>query len=89
MYHFISGKVKHCVKSVHIRSYSDPHFPAFGLNNRIQSDCGKMETRLTPNTDTFYAVKSYGPATLLKLTLIMDALFFIDIFADLNQDLKN
>ena len=22
----------HCVKSVHIRSYSGPHFPAFGLN---------------------------------------------------------
>ena len=23
---------KHCVKSVRIRSYSGPHFPAFGLN---------------------------------------------------------
>ena len=22
----------HCVESVHIRSYSGPHFPAFGLN---------------------------------------------------------
>ena len=22
----------HCVKSIHIRSYSDLHFPAFGLN---------------------------------------------------------
>ena len=23
---------RHCVKSVRIRSYSGPHFPAFGLN---------------------------------------------------------
>ena len=40
-----------------------PHFPAFGLNTerygvslRIQSECGKMRTRIIPNTDTFYAV---------------------------------
>ena len=53
----------HCVKSVRIRSYSGPHFPAFGLNTirysvslRIQSKCGKMQTRVTPNTHTFYAV---------------------------------
>ena len=39
------------------------HFPAFGLNTkryfvslRIQSKCGKMRTRITPNTHTFYAV---------------------------------
>ena len=38
-------------------------FPACGLNTeryfvslRIQSECGKMQTRITPNTDTFYAV---------------------------------
>ena len=30
-----------------------PHFSAFGLNT------GKMRTRITPNTDTFYAVSSY------------------------------
>ena len=48
------------VKSVHIWSYSGPYFPAFGLNVeryfvslRIQSECGNMRTRLTPNTDTF------------------------------------
>ena len=53
----------HCVKSVHIRSYSGPHFPAFGLNTerygvslRIQSECGKMRTRITPTTDTLHAV---------------------------------
>ena len=55
----------YCVKSVRIRSYSDPHFPAFGLNAerysaslRIQSECKKMRARLTPNMDTFYAVLS-------------------------------
>ena len=53
----------HCVKSDRIRSYFGPHFPAFGLNTerygvclRIQSECGKMRSRITPNTDTFYAV---------------------------------
>ena len=51
------------LKSVRIRSYSGPHFPAFGLNTekygvslRIQSKCGKVRTKITPNTYTFYAV---------------------------------
>ena len=41
-----------------------PHFPAFGLNTerygvslRIQSECWEIWTRITPNTDTFYAVR--------------------------------
>ena len=53
----------HCVKSVHIWSYSGPYFPAFGLNTerygislRIQSECGKIRNRITPNTDTIYTV---------------------------------
>ena len=62
----------HYVKSVRIRSFSGPYFPAFGLNTerygvslRIQSECGKIRTRKTPrkirtsktpNTDTFHAV---------------------------------
>ena len=53
----------HCVKSVHIRSYSGPHFPAFGLNKeryevslRIQCKYGKIPTKITPNTNTFHAV---------------------------------
>ena len=48
----------HCVKGVRIRIYSSP--PASGLNTeryslslRIQSKCGEMRTRITPNTDTF------------------------------------
>ena len=43
--------------------YSSPHFPAFGLNTkryevslRIQSVCGRIQTRITPNKDIFYAV---------------------------------
>ena len=38
-------------------------FSAFGLNTdrygvslRIQSECGKMRTKITPNMGTFYAV---------------------------------
>ena len=53
----------HCVKSVRVRSYSGLHFPAFRLNAErygvslhIQSECGKIRTRITLNTDTFYAV---------------------------------
>ena len=55
---------RHCVKSVRIRSFSGPYFPAFGLNTerysaslRIQSEGGKMWTRKTPNRDTFHAVR--------------------------------
>ena len=51
---------RHCVKSARIRSCSDPHFPTFGLNRerysvsfRIQSECGKIWTRITPNTISF------------------------------------
>ena len=50
---------------IRIRSYSDPHFPTFGLNTerlevsfRIQSECRKIKTRIIPNTGTFHAV--YG-----------------------------
>ena len=53
---------KHCVKSVRIRSYSGPYFPAFELNTErhevslgIQSECGKKWARIIPNMDTFYA----------------------------------
>ena len=55
--------VFHSVKSVRIRSFSDPYFPAFGPNTeryevffRIQFQCGNIRTRNTSNTDTFHAV---------------------------------
>ena len=52
----------HCLKSVHIRNFSGPYFPEFGLNTErcvflhIQSECGKIWTRKNPNTDTLHAV---------------------------------
>ena len=54
----------HCVKSVHIRSFSGLYFLAFGPNTysppiqclRVQSKCWKIRTRKTPNKDTFHAV---------------------------------
>ena len=65
------------VESVRIRSYSGPHFPAFELNTerysvslRIQSECGKMRPRITPNTDTFYAVRGLHSYEALKYYII-------------------
>ena len=59
-------KSKHCAKSVCIRSYSGPHFPAFGLKTeryevslRIQSKCEKIRTRINLNTNTFQTVKAF------------------------------
>ena len=60
----VDKRKKHCVKSVRIQSYSGPPFPVFRLNPErysvsfhIQSQCGEIGTRITPNTGTFYAVK--------------------------------
>ena len=54
----------HCVKRVRIRSYYGPYFPAFALNTerygvslRDQSECWKIQTRITSNKDILYAVK--------------------------------
>ena len=51
------------MKSVRIRSSSGLYFPAFGLNTErygvslhIQSECEKIQTTKTLNTDTFHAV---------------------------------
>ena len=49
----------HCVKSVCRLCYSVLHFSAFSLNTEryyllcIHSECGKMRTRITPNTVAF------------------------------------
>ena len=52
----------YCVKSVRIRSFSIPYFPAFALNTeryfvslRIQSECGKMRTLKILNPESFHA----------------------------------
>ena len=51
----------HCVKSVRIWSNFGPYFPTFRLNTntygvslRIQSELGKIQTRITLNKYTFY-----------------------------------
>ena len=60
----------HCVKSVPFRSYSGPYFPLglnterYGVSVCIQSECGKIWARITPNTDTFYAVVTCKPYQL-------------------------
>ena len=53
----------HCVKVSLFVLISGPHFPAFGIDTkrygvspRNQCECGKMRTRITPNTDTFNVV---------------------------------
>ena len=48
----------HFMKSVSIWSRSGSYCPAFGLNTEtcVQSKCGKIQTRKTPNTNTFHAV---------------------------------
>ena len=59
-------KPHHCVKSVRIQSFSGPYFAISGLNTerysvpfRIQSECGKIRIRKTPNTGTFYAMSDF------------------------------
>ena len=37
----------HCVKRVHIRSYSSPYFPALRSISPYSSKCGKIRTRIT------------------------------------------
>ena len=46
----------------------------FTPNLRIQSECGKIGTRKTPNTDTFYAVRSVGSSikTTADKTIIIE-----------------
>ena len=94
LYHVIS---KHCMKSVCIRSYCGPHFPTLVLNTerssvslRIQSECGKMPTRITPNTDTFYVVKVFcrraGQASLLMFAIELKVLPVMLSLLGINSD---
>ena len=43
---------------------------------RIQFECAKMRTRITPNTDTFYAVHVYSTFMLLVHVKLIDKLHF-------------
>ena len=57
-------KSNHCPTAAGKESVtSGPYLPAFGMNTErygaslcIQSECGKIRTRKTPNTDTFHAL---------------------------------
>ena len=77
-------QIAHCIKSACIRSHSGPHFLPFGLNTerysvflRIQSECGKIRTRIIPNTDTFHVVfifsdsesDTYPPSPIINTTI--------------------
>ena len=83
----------HCVKSVHIRSFSGPYFPTFGLNTeryyaslRIQSECGKIRTRIIPNMDTFYAVYCVGFLNELQSLFQTSRATFIESISNCPSD---
>ena len=61
--------------------------PAFGLNTgrcgvslRVQSECGKMWTRITPNADIFYAM------VFLDISKAFDKVWHIVIIFKLEQN---
>ena len=71
-------------KYVCIRSYSGLHFPVFGLNTerhsvslRIQSKCGTMWTRITPNMGTFYPEINSIEFVLVSSLLTLNSCFLI------------
>ena len=83
----------HCTKNFRIWSFCAPYIPAFGLNTEryslslsIQSECGKIWTRQTPNTNTFQAVietvTKDMPASspLAKKPLYKIIFFFFQLF---------
>ena len=60
---------EHCVKSV--SEFSGPSFTALGMNTEIyrvnfpvQSECGEIQTRKTPNRDHFLRSGSFCCKTL-------------------------
>ena len=54
----VKETISHCVKSVHISSFSGPYFPAYGdMQSIFGYRCGKIRTRKTPNMNTFHALQ--------------------------------
>ena len=64
---YFVNEINHCLISARFWSFSGLYFPAVRLNTglntkiysvnlRIQSECGKIGTRESPNMDTFYTV---------------------------------
>ena len=67
----------HYVESARIGSFSGPYFSVFELNTnryeisvRVQSKCGKIRTRKTPNLDTFHVVVLSSLACCTRNTTI-------------------
>ena len=52
-----------------------PYFPAFELS--IQSECGKIRTGITPNTDIFYAVIIVTPLASIRISYFVEKFKFI------------
>ena len=83
----------HGVKRVRIRNYSGPHFSRiFPHSEWIRRDtaylsvfspnagkCRKMRTRITPNTDSFYAVMLTKNITLSLLWPFFEFFFVISV----------
>ena len=47
----LTNSLVHCLKSVRIRTYFGPYFPAFG----------KIQTKISPNTDTYLIYSHISP----------------------------
>ena len=78
--HTVPPHHSHSVKSVRIRCYSGHYFHTFGLNTerysvslRIQCECRRLRTRITPNTDNFYAVSNDRVLCLFVVSILLFA----------------
>ena len=96
----------HWVKSVHSRSYSGPYFcrifphldwiwgdtSTSPYTVRMRGNAAKIRTRITPNTDTFYAVLITGAVDLCWETSISSYALMLNCIAvnfyKLNSKLK-
>ena len=75
----------HCVRSLRIRNYFGPHFPAFGQNTERYGVFSFQRTKVTPNTDTFHAV-CY---TLSSITLHFFDVKQISFYTGINETEPN
>ena len=55
---FTFGEKKKLVKHLRVSKYYETDYSISPYSVRILENAGKMQTRITPNTETFYAVES-------------------------------
>ena len=60
---------QHCVKSVRIRSYSGPDFPAFGLNTERYCEYEHFLRRASQANSSYLASTTYILRTYLNFLL--------------------